>query len=177
MRRNIRICNIVVLVCLMLCNVVTSRAALTADREYYIWLNIYEKLLGNNAAGDAPSLSAYGKNANADSYVFVAEASGKDGYVLLRQKSSGKYLAASSASAWSVVFESSRSTDDRFCWKVDEGTYTYLINGKSGGYLGVDGANKGADYVSVYYDKPKGSHSQFSAIPVAGSTWSDARQA
>ena len=177
MRINIRICSIVALFCVMLCNALTLRAALTADGEYYIWLNIYEKLLGSNEAGDAPALSAYGKNANADSYVFVAEASGKDGYVLLRQKSSGKYLAASSANTWSVVFEGNRSTDDRFCWKVDEGTYTYLINKKSGNYLGVDGANKGSNYVSVYYDKPKGSHSQFSAIPVAGSTWADARQA
>ena len=177
MKKNNRICNIVALVCVMLCSASISRAALTADGEYYIWLNIYEKLLGSNAAGDAPSLSAYGKNTKTDSYVFVAEASGTDGYVLLRQKSSGKYLAASSANSWSVVFESSRSTDARFCWKVDEGTYTYLINKKSGNYLGVDGANKGADYVSVYYDKPKGSHSQFSAIPVAGGTWEEARQA
>ncbi|MCH5174818.1 MAG: RICIN domain-containing protein [Prevotellaceae bacterium] len=177
MRRNIKIYSIVALLCAMFCNAVTSRAALTANKEYYIWLNIYEKLLGSNAADDAPSLSAYGKNTTADSYVFVAEASGTDGYVLLRQKSSGKYLAASSSSAWGVVFESSSSKEDRFCWKVDEGTYTYLINKKSGNYLGVDGANKGADYVSVYYDKPKGSHSQFSAIPVVGSTWSDARQA
>ena len=177
MKRSIRICNIVALLCVMLCSAVTSRAALTANGEYYIWLNIYEKLLGSNAADDAPSLSAYGKNTNTGSYVFVAEASGKDGYVLLRQKSSGKYLAASGTSAWSVVFEASRSTDDRFCWKVDVGTYTYLINKKNGNYLGVDGANKGSDYVSVYYDKPKGSHSQFSAIPVVGSTWADARQA
>ena len=91
MRRNIKICRIVALITAMLCTSVASRAALTADGEYYIWLNIYEKLLGSNAAGDAPSLSAYGKNTDADSYVFVAEASGKDGYVLLRQKSSGKY--------------------------------------------------------------------------------------
>lgn len=156
---------------------VTARAELTANGEYYIWLNIYEKLLGSNEAGDAPAISAYGKNSDAASYVFVAESSGKSGYVLLRQKSSGKYLAASSANTWSVVFEGSRSTDDRFCWKVDEGTYTYLINKKSSKYLGVDGANKGSNYVSVYYDKPKGSHSQFSAIPVTGSTWDEARQA
>ena len=180
MRGNRRICGIVALVCVMLCGALPSRATLTANGEYYIWLNIYEKLLGSDEAGNAPSLSAYGKNSEADSYVFVAEASGTDGYVLLRQKSSGKYLAASTANSWSVVFESSRSTDDRFCWKVDEGTYTYLINKKSGKYLGVDGANKGSNYVGVYYDKPKGSHSQFSVIPVvgvAGGTWGEARQA
>ena len=167
----------IALLCAMCFNALTAGATLTANSEYYIWLNIYEKLLGSNAAGDGPALSAYGKNAAADSYVFVAEASGTDGYVLLRQKSSGKYLAASTANGWSVVFESSRATEARYCWKADEGTYTYLVNRKSGNCLGVDGANKGSDYVSVFYDKPKGSHSQFSAIPVAGTTWNDARQA
>ena len=151
-----------------------ATAALKANEEYYIWLNIYEKLLGSNEAGDGPALSAYGtKN---DGYVFVAENSGKSGYVLLRQKSSGKYLAASSANAWSVTLES-RSTDDRFCWKTDEGTYTHIINKKNGKYLGIDGANKGSTYVGVYYDKVKGSHSQYSIIPAKGSNWDEARQA
>ena len=151
-------------------------ATLTANQEYYIWLNIYEKLLGNNEAGDAPALSAFAKN-DAGTYVFVAENSGKSGYVLLRQKVSGRYLPASSSNSYSVVFENARSTEDRFCWKVDESVYTYLVNKKNGKYLGVDGANKGSAYVSVYYDKPKGSHSQFSAIPANGSTWDEARAA
>ncbi len=154
----------------------SNAASLTDQQEYYIWLNIYEKLLGSNADGNGPSLSAFGTNA-AESYVFVAEESGKSGYVLLRQKSTGCYLAASTANSWSVVFESSRSTDDRFCWKLDEGTYTYIISKKNSKYLGVDGANKGSTYVSVFYDKPKGSHSQFTAIPVSGDTWDDARAA
>lgn len=152
-------------------------AALKTDVEYYIWLNIYEKLMGSSEDGSAPALSAYTVNADADSYVFVAEASGKDGYVLLRQKSSGRYLAASGSNSYSIVFEATKSTDDRFCWKADEGTYTYLVNKKNGKYVGVDGANKGKSYVSPYYDKPKGSHSQMSIIPAAGGTWDDARQA
>ncbi len=152
-------------------------ANLTPNKDYYLWLNIYEKLLGSNADDTAPALSAFGANNATDSYIFVAEDAGKAGYVLLRQKSSGKYLAASSSNSWSTVFENSRSTDDRFCWSVDEGTYTYLSNKKNSKYLGVDGANKGTQYVSPYYDKPKGSHSQFSVIPVVGSTWDDARAA
>ena len=152
-------------------------ASLTPNTEYYLWLNIYEKLLGQNEDGTAPAISAYGLNADANSYVFVAEDCGKDGYVLLRQKSSGHYFAASSSNNWSTVFEDYRSTDDRFCWKVSEGTYSYLINKKNGKYLGVDGAHKGSNYVSVYYDKPKGSHSQFSVIPVVGADWDEARAA
>ena len=41
----------------------------------------------------------------------------------------------------------------------------------------MDGANINSTYVSVYYDKPKGSHSQFSVIPTSGGTWDEARQA
>ena len=174
-------CNRVIFKVLAVCmawmlGIAAHAELLKSDTEYYLWLNIYEKLLGTNEEGTGPALSAYGTKSDANSYIFVAEASGKSGYVLLKQKSSGKYLAASSENSWSVVF-GSRSTDDRFCWKVEEGTYTYLINKKSSKYLGIDGAQKGKSYVSVYYDKPKGSHSQFSAIPVKGSTWDEARQA
>lgn len=166
--------KLLISVCLTLLAGIQATAALTEGKEYYIWLNIYEKLLGSNEAGNGPALSAYGTKS--DGYVFVAENSGKDGYVLLRQKSSGKYLAASGSNGWSVLLESSKSTDDRFCWKADEGVYTYIINKKSGKYLGIDGAQKGNAYVSVFYDKPKGSHSQYSIIPATGN-WDEARQA
>lgn len=155
----------------------TASAALKPDTEYYLWLNIYEKLIGTNAEGTSPALSEYGVNDDAASYIFIAESSGKDGYVLLRQKSSNKYLAASGSNSYSIVFEAERSTADRYCWKVDEGTYTYLSNKKNSKYVGVDGAQKGKDYVPIYYDKPKGSHSQFSAIPAVGENWDEARQA
>ena len=150
-------------------------ATITAGKDYMIWLNIYEKLLGSNAAGDGPALSAFGTNSDADSYVFVAEDSGKSGYVLLRQKSSGKYLAASSSNNWSMTLEG-RSTDDRFCWKTEVGTYVYLVSKKNSKYVGIDGGVKGNDYVSVYYDKAKGSHSQFTIIPAAAD-YNTARQA
>ena len=154
-----------------------SAAPIQPDTEYYLWLNIYEKLLGSSSDGSTPALSAFSINSDKESYVFRAEESGTDGYVLLRQLSTGKYFAASSSSSYNVVFESNKSTDDRFLWKLSEGTYTYLVNKKNGKYLGVDGANKGSDYVSVYYDKPKGSHSQFTVIPSNGKTWTEARQA
>lgn len=166
-----------IILCSLVCMMAFPAIAtpLTANQEYYIWLNIYEKLLGSNAAGDAPALSAYGLNAP-ESYVFVAEDAGKTGYVLLRQKSTGRYLAASSSNSYSVLLEANRSTDDRFCWKTEEGTYVYLINKKSGKYIGIDGANRGSEYVAVYYDKPKGSHAQMSIIPAKG-TWDESRAA
>ena len=160
--------RLILTICLAIAALVKADAALNPGTDYYIWLNIYEKLLGSNEAGSGPALSAYGTNA--DGYVFTAEESGKEGYVLLRQKSSGKYLAASSANAWSMTLEA-KSTDDRFCWKADEGTYVYLINKKNGKYVGIDGAQKSKNYVSVYYDKRKGSHAQFSVIPATGNSW------
>lgn len=152
-----------------------ASATLKDNTEYYIWLNIYEKLLGSSADGADPAISAYGTSADAGSYIFVAEPSGKSGYVLLRQKSTNRYLAASAKNSYSIVFENTKSTDDRYCWKADEGTYVYLINKKTGKYVGVDGANKSKDYVSIYCDKPKGSHSQMSAIPVSGDSWNSSR--
>lgn len=166
-----------VLLCILSTSILTAQAALTNGGEYYLWLNIYEKLIGSNNDDTAPALSAFGINTNADNYIFVAEESATSGYVLLRQKSSGRYLAASGANSYSVVFESAAGTADRFLWKVDEGVYTYLTNKKNGKYVGVDGANKSKDYVSIYYDKPKGSHSQFSVIPATGNNWDEARQA
>lgn len=161
---------------ILLCTLAPVQAdTLKAGTEYYLWLNIYEKLLGDNEAGTGPAISAYGTKADGASYVFTAEESGTEGYVLLRQMSSGKYLAASSSNSYSVVFESDRSTEARFLWAVEEGAYSYLMNKKNGNCLGVDGANKGSTYVAIYYDKPKGSHAQWSAIPATGSNWNEAR--
>lgn len=166
--------KLILSICMAVTLCATASAALNPGTEYYIWLNIYEKLLGSDEAGTGPALSAYGTRA--DGYVFVAEESGKSGYVLLRQKSSGKYLAASAANAWSMTLES-KSTDDRFCWQTDEGTYAYIVSKKNGKYVGIDGAQKSRSYVSVFYDKRKGSHAQFSVIPATGSGWEEARQA
>ena len=153
----------------------TVSATIPTGTEYYIWLNIYEKLLGSNADDTGPALSAFGTNTDADSYVFTAEPSDVSGYVLLRQKSSGKYLAASDANSYNVVLNNPRTFSDHYLWALDEGCYTYLKNKKSGKYLGIDGANKSSDHVSVYYDKPRGSHSQFTAIPTQGGTWAENR--
>ncbi|MBO7068259.1 MAG: hypothetical protein J6W52_06220 [Bacteroidaceae bacterium] len=152
------------------------RAELTNGTEYFIWLNIYEKLLGSNDDGSEPALSAWNA-AKASSYIFVAEDCGKSGYVLLKQKSSGKYLAASGSNAWSIVFEDASSTDDRFCWSADVGTYAYLTNKKNtGACMGVDGANKNSAYVSVYYDKSRSSHSQMTIIPATAGNYNTDRQ-
>lgn len=157
------------------------KAEFVPEGEYYIWLNIYEKLLGSDTTNTVPVLSAYDVNEDKDGYVFVAEDSGKSGYVLLRQKGSNRYLAASGSDTWSIVFEGTKSTADRFCWKMEgQDCYAYLINkkneSKENRYVGIDGAKKGNKNVSIYYDKRKSSHGQFSVIPApANGTWDEAR--
>lgn len=146
-----------------------NSAELQDTKEYYIWLNVYDKLLGSNGNDNAPALSDYGTNENADSYIFIAEASGENGYVLLKQKSSGKYLAASTQDSWSVVFKNTKGTSNEYKWAAKEGLNVSLVNKKNTSRrLGVDGAHSSADYVNVYYNKIKGTHAEFSIIPVNG---------
>ena len=41
-----------------------SAAPIQPGTEYYLWLNIYEKLLGSNSEGTAPALSAFSVNSD-----------------------------------------------------------------------------------------------------------------
>ena len=153
-------------------------ADLTAGREYYIVLGIYDKALGSSSDGNSPALSAIGTNEDANSYIFVAEESGQNGYVLLKQKSTGRYLASSTSNSYSVVFQASKGTSDAYCWKASEGPQQKLVNKRNTSkQLGIDGGQSGKSYVSVYYDKNRGSHAEFDIIPVAGTEITDARRA
>ncbi|MBO7103187.1 MAG: hypothetical protein J6W02_05840, partial [Bacteroidaceae bacterium] len=80
-----------------------SWAAIQDKGEYYIVSDYYQKVLGLTADGTKPRLSTIGTNADANSYVFIAEASATEGYVYLKNKSTGKYLAASTSDSWSLV--------------------------------------------------------------------------
>ena len=155
-----------------------SAANFTPGTEYYTALNIYDKYLGYNEAQDGPALSTFGTNTNPDSYVFVAEDCGTSGYVYLKQKSSGKYLAASTSNSWSVTLQNSVSNSDAFKWMASGGLDGYIRNKKNtGARLGIDGGKKGSDYVSVYYDKHQGSHASFRIIPATSKNITEAEQA
>ena len=143
---------------------------LTGGQEYFIVLDIYDKVLGSSEDGSSPALSAIAARADTASYIFVAEASGTSGYFFLRQKSTGRYLAASTSNSYSVLFQASKGSGDAYLWKAQEGVKSYLQSKRNTNRrVGVDGGNKGAAYVSVYYDKNRGSHSEFRIIPVTGS--------
>ena len=142
------------------------RAALTPDREYFIVLGIYDKALGSNEEGTKPALSAFAA-ANAQDYIFVAEQAPTSGFVLLRQKSTGRYLAASMSNSYDVVFKDEKGTSDAYQWRADEGLDKAIVNKRNTSKrLGIDGGHSGSTYVGVYYDKNRGSHALFHIVPV-----------
>ena len=148
-----------------------------AGTEYYIALNIYDKYLGLNEAGDGPALSAFGTKGDASNYTFVAEATGTTGYVYLKHKGTGYYLAASTSNNYSVLLQQSKSNTDAFKWTAEVGVYGYLRNKRNtNARLGIDGGAKGSNYVSVYYDKHKGSHASFRIIPATSTNIETAEQ-
>lgn len=152
------------------CNV--SAASLQNGVEYYIINDFYGKLLGSDEAGTGPALSAEGTNSNASSYIFIAETSNTSGYYYLKQKSTGRYLAASGSNHYGVVFENSKSTDTRFQWQITTGLKTKITNRKNtGARLGCDWNN--TKFEGVYYDKGAGVMNFWSVIPVAGSSSHD----
>ena len=143
-----------------------------AGGEYYLYNTYYNKLLGDNEAGNGPALSAYGKNADPDSYVFVAEKSSLDeGYYWLKQKSTGRYLQASNAegNTWSVWFAGSLNTSyNSYEWSLNGGTDGFImskrgetVNGNGKCRLGVDAGADAQDFVNVYYDKTAGEMSRW----------------
>jgi hypothetical protein len=67
MKNNIKAILSVILV--IFC--INMHATIVDGKEYYIISDYYEKALGASEDGSAPRLSAYGKNTDGDSYVFL----------------------------------------------------------------------------------------------------------
>lgn len=145
--------------------------------EYYIYNDFYEKALTN--VGEAPRLAAI----TATDKDFLFEAINPSGeYVMLRHKSSGKYLTASTENAWSVLL-SSVGTGDQYYWKLDRRFSSTLVSKKSSGKrLGCDFKSGStyyweADYIPVYYDKSAGALNWFTVVPSDGNGFESSRKA
>ena len=156
---------LIVLLCLLSLCLSAQDNTIRNGGEYYIYNTYYNMALGSNAAGDGPALSAYGTNADKDSYVFVAEASSlHEGYYWLRQKSSGKYLQASNKTGdtWNIWFAGSLNKEyNSYEWKIGEGVDGEIISNR-GEAINADGncrvapdtGKEGNTYINIYYDKP-----------------------
>ena len=158
---NLRCC---VLALLSLLLPAVAGATLVDGGEYYIMNNYYGLLLGLNTDGTSPRLTAFGTAGEADSYVCVAEQSGSEGWWLLRNKQTGRYLKASTADTWSLSWSESRGTGNEFLWKLDVRFGASIVSKKSTDKrLGCDWTE--AESVPVYYDKPASSRALWSVFP------------
>lgn len=172
---NIKRLFLIVLVLLL----AVEASAVVGAGEYYIVNNFWGKLLTSNS-DRAPRLMAYDSSDDAR-FLFVAEASGTSGYVKLRHKSTGLYLAASTSNAWSVLLSGSGSGDE-YLWAVDQLFDTHITNKKNTGTrLGSDFYSGStyyfsADEVPVYYNKNAGALSWYSVIPSNGNGFEASRK-
>lgn len=134
---------------------IAATPAITTGKEYYLYHLYYDKVLGQKSDGTTPGLSQLGLNTNANSYLFVVEASGTTGYYLLRQKSSGKYLAASSSNSYNVQLLAKPATlSNKFLWALAPGLQGFISNQSSPTkYLGCDTGKNNDSYISIFYDK------------------------
>lgn len=141
-----------------------------SGNEYYIYQVHYGRLLGVKADGATPGLSRPGTQPNADSYRFVAESDAStSGSHYLKQKSSGKYLTASTSNSYSVVFQTSKNTQNAYRWMVMPGLTGRVSNCKSPTQrLGCDSGKENDTYVSVFYDKAAGELSQWRIFQAEG---------
>ena len=153
--------------------------AVVSTGEYYIVNDFWGKLLTAN--GDsAPRLMAYDSDNDA-AFIFVAQASGTSGYVKLKHKSTGLYLAASTSNTWSVLL-SSNGSGDQYLWALDQLFDTKIVNKKNTGkHLGTDFYSGSTYYwdateVPIYYNKGDGALSWFSVIPSNGNGFEASRQ-
>ncbi len=139
------------------------QAKITANGEYYIINEFYDKVLGTSADGTTVKLSSIDTNNDVDSYIMIAETSDTDGYYYLRNKKTGKYLTASTSNSYSVVWSDSKGSGNQYLWNFDVQFGKSIISKKSASTrLGCDWSTD--DYVSVYYDKAASSRARFHVI-------------
>jgi len=159
-----KLSHLLVIVALFFGYAIGINAGIVDHGEYYIISEYYDKVLGLSADGTNVRLSSIGTNSDADSYVFVAESSDSEGYWYLRNKSTGKYLTASTSNSYSVVWSSSKGTGNQYLWKLDVQFGKSIVSKKNtSNRLGCDWSTD--DYVSVYYDKPASSRARFHVVP------------
>ena len=165
MRIRTLLLNICTLLLLLVGMSQNSWAAIQDKGEYYIVSDYYQKVLGLTADGTKPRLSTIGTNADANSYVFIAEASATEGYMYLKNKSTGKYLAASTSDSWSLVYQDKKGSGNEYLWALDVQFGKKIVSKKNTEKrLGCDWSED--EYVPVYYDKAAASMARFSVIPV-----------
>ena len=153
--------TIIVAICSLFSS--SAFAALENGDEVYMLNDYYNMVLGLSKDGNSPQLSAAGTNSDADSYVMVVETSSSAGFFYLKNKSTGKYLAASTSNSYSIVWQSQRGTGNEFLWKLDIQFGGAIVSKRNTDRrLGCDWST--SDYIGAYYDKQASSRARWSVF-------------
>lgn len=148
----------------------TNIYRIRSGNAYYLYHPHYGRLLGVKADGSTPGLSRPGTQSNSDSYVFTAESANAAGFHYLKQKSSGKYLSASTTNNYNVVYQSGKGTQNVYLWRLSPGITGRISNAKSPAqHLGCDTGKDNDTYISVFYDKEADNLAEWQIIEADGS--------
>ena len=132
--------------------------------EYYIVSDYYQMALGVGDDVSKPRLSDATASNTPAMFVIVAEASGTNGWWLLRNKATGRYLKASTQDSWSVSWNDGRGTGNEFLWQLDVRLGGRITSKKSTDKrLGCDWTEQ--ESVPVYYDKLASSRARWNVFP------------
>ncbi len=133
---------------------------LADGHDYYIYNTYYDRVLAPSEDQAQPRLVNYVEGQD-DQYLYTAIAAPSAGYFLLQHKATGKYLAASTSNAYSVLLQSASSTANAYQWRVRMGTEGQLVNRRNtSSALGVD-EGETSDYIGVWYDKAAGTETTY----------------
>jgi hypothetical protein len=120
--------------------------------DYLLYHTGYGKVLGSSKDGSAPKISAWGAN-DSVSYVFTAmESADAVGAFYLVQKSTGRYLTASTGNTYSMTFGTDKGASNSSLWYLTPGVDGNIRSVYGGKYIGCDAGSSDA-YVSIFYDK------------------------
>ncbi len=129
-------------------------------QDYYIYNTYYNRVLAPSSTQDSPRLVEYNAE-NDEQYLFTAEKSTINGFIKLRHKASGKYMAASSSNSYSVILNQASSTSATYDWRIRMDKNGQLVNRKNtSATLGVD-RDETTDEIGVWYDKAQGDSTTF----------------
>lgn len=139
-------------------------AAIVDGGEYYIVNDYYQMALGVGDDASKPRLSDAMASNQPTTFVIVAEASGTNGWWLLRNKDTGRYLKASTQDSWSVSWNEGYGTGNEFLWQLDLRFGGRITSKKATDKrLGCDWTEQ--ESVPVYYDKLASSRARWSVFP------------
>lgn len=149
---------------MMACSALRA-TSIEADSAYYIRSDYYDMVLGvDTTYSSTPALSEFGTIEDEDTYIVIAEATDTEGIYYLRNKATGKYLAASTSNSWSLLWQDTKSESSEYWWAVDVQMGGAIVSQKnSSKRLGSDWTDD--DFVKVYYNKSYNSLTRFTVVP------------